>query len=94
MNIEEEFRKWFLEYFTFPYNGKANYNGEKAAYIAGAKMVQEEEFGCALAVRVMQSDLYERLDDLERAECDELVRRWTNILKAQAIRQLHSDEGP
>ena len=31
--------------------------------------------GYALAMRVMQSDLYRNLDPLERSECDELVRR-------------------
>lgn len=31
--------------------------------------------GAALAMRVMQSDLYQQLDDAERADCDELVRQ-------------------
>jgi hypothetical protein len=31
--------------------------------------------GCALAMRVLQSDIYPTLDDAERADCDELVRR-------------------
>lgn len=31
--------------------------------------------GGALAMRVMQSDLYPKLDDVERADCDELVRQ-------------------
>lgn len=34
-----------------------------------------ETFGYALAAHVMQSDLYFNLDDKERAECDELIRR-------------------
>lgn len=38
--------------------------------------VQERRpLGCALAMRVMQSDLYKELDDAERADCDELVQR-------------------
>ena len=37
--------------------------------------VMYETFGYALAVRVLQSDLYAQLDDKERAECDELIRR-------------------
>lgn len=31
--------------------------------------------GCALAMRVMQSPLYQQLDEAERADCDELVRQ-------------------
>lgn len=31
--------------------------------------------GYALAMRVLQSDLYPTLDELERAECDELIAR-------------------
>lgn len=34
-----------------------------------------DSFGYSLAMRVMQSDLYRRLDGRERAECDELIRR-------------------
>lgn len=41
-------------------------------------------FGCILAMRVLQSDLYRQLDDAERAECDELVARWHDILKRTA----------
>lgn len=34
-------------------------------------------FGYALAMRVLQSDLYRQLDERERAECDELIRAAT-----------------
>jgi hypothetical protein len=34
-----------------------------------------DSFGYALAMRVMQSDLYPKLAVEERAECDELIRR-------------------
>ena len=34
-----------------------------------------ETFGYALAMSVLQSPQYARLDDLARAECDELIRR-------------------
>lgn len=34
-----------------------------------------DSHGYALAMRVLQSDLYHRLDDRERAECDELIAR-------------------
>lgn len=37
---------------------------------------QNKTFGGALAMRVLQSDLYHKLDDVERAECDELIRCW------------------
>jgi hypothetical protein len=40
--------------------------------------------GCALAMRVMQSDLREHLDDAERADCDELVRRNLEWFKRDA----------
>ena len=33
-----------------------------------------ETLGYALAMRIMQSGMYDRLDDKERAECDELIR--------------------
>lgn len=36
-----------------------------------------DSFGYALAMRVMQSDLYAQLDDRERAECDALI---SNVL--------------
>ncbi len=31
--------------------------------------------GCALALRVMQSNLYPALDEAERADCDALIRK-------------------
>ena len=31
--------------------------------------------GYALATRVLQSDLYTELDDLERSQCDELIKQ-------------------
>lgn len=34
-----------------------------------------DSFGYALAMRVLQSELYRQLDDRERAECDELIQR-------------------
>lgn len=34
-----------------------------------------DSFGYSLAMRVLQSTLYANLDDKERAECDELIRR-------------------
>ncbi len=37
-----------------------------------------DRFGYALAMRVLQSDLYHQLDDRERAECDELIRAAQN----------------
>lgn len=36
-----------------------------------------DRFGYALAMRVLQSDLYHQLDDRERAECDGLIRAAT-----------------
>lgn len=38
-------------------------------------MSNYDSLGYALAMRVLQSDLYRQLDDTERGECDELVRR-------------------
>lgn len=37
-----------------------------------------------LAMRVMQSDLYGQLDDTERAQCDEQIRRHLDWLKGDA----------
>jgi hypothetical protein len=34
-----------------------------------------QPLGYALAMRVLQSDLYSKLDDKERSECDEIIRR-------------------
>jgi polyhydroxyalkanoate synthesis regulator phasin len=45
---------------------------------------QARTFGCALAMRVLQSDLYRQLDDTERAECDELIARWNAALAGSA----------
>jgi hypothetical protein len=39
------------------------------------RLNERRPLGCFLAMRVMQSDLYRQLDDAERADCDELVRR-------------------
>jgi hypothetical protein len=39
------------------------------------KPARFEAQGFALAARVLQSDLYEKLDAKERAECDEFLRR-------------------
>ena len=36
---------------------------------------QFETEGYALAMAVLQSDLYRKLDDIQRAECDEFIRR-------------------
>ena len=44
----------------------------QSAPIHAAK--QYETFGYALAMHVLQSDLYHNLDDKERAECDEMIR--------------------
>jgi hypothetical protein len=38
-------------------------------------MSNYDSFGYALAMRVMQSDLYPELDERERSECDELIHR-------------------
>lgn len=42
--------------------------------------------GAALAMRVLQSDLYAELDDTERGECDALIRAQQEINK--------NDDGP
>lgn len=44
-----------------------------------------DTFGCALAVRVLQSNLYHKLDDEERSECDELIARWSDHLRAGGL---------
>jgi hypothetical protein len=38
-------------------------------------MANYDSFGYALATRVLQSEVYAKLDERERAECDELIRR-------------------
>lgn len=43
---------------------------------------ERRPLGCALAMRVLQSDLYRGLDDAQRADCDELVRRNLEWCKA------------
>lgn len=53
-------------------------HGDPAWHRVGPVMVQlpkRRPLGCALAMRVMQSDLYPTLDGDERADCDELVRQ-------------------
>jgi hypothetical protein len=51
---------------------------------ADAVDAKSRPFGCALAMGVLQSDLYRQLDDVQRAECDELVRRNLEWFKADA----------
>lgn len=48
---------------------------ELSAAQAGGEWMQYETFGYALAMRVAQSEMYYKLDDKERAECDELIQR-------------------
>ena len=43
--------------------------------LSGRVSDRYETFGYALAMRVLQSPTYARLDDKERAECDELIKR-------------------
>jgi hypothetical protein len=38
-------------------------------------------FGAALATAVLQSNEYHHLDDLARAECDEILEHWKRWLK-------------
>lgn len=40
-----------------------------------------DPFGYALAMRVLQSDLYRKLDDIERGECDEMIARGMDRLR-------------
>lgn len=54
-----------------------------------------ESFGYALAVRVLQSDLYSKLDSKERAECDQLIYNGQAkplVSKMKQIRGMH--QGP
>lgn len=44
-------------------------------YRIAPKLDRYETEGYALAMRVLQSDLYKQLDDRELAECDEFIRR-------------------
>lgn len=51
------------------------FNLEREVQRANAEYFAQrfESFGYALAMRVMQSDLYAQLDDRERDECDALI---------------------
>lgn len=50
--------------------------------------------GSHLAMRVLQSDLYQQLDDSERGECDALIHDFQAWLRAPTARAiLQSDEG-
>lgn len=46
-----------------------------------ARRAESVRLGRVLAVRVLQSDLYRRLNDAERADCDALVRAHVESLK-------------
>lgn len=52
--------------------------------VLAQEAAKRRPLGCALAMRVMQSDLYQQLDDTERADCDELVRRNLEWFKADS----------
>jgi len=52
-------------------------------------MANYDSFGYALAVRVLQSEVYAKLDERERAECDELVRR--GLGRASSSQPAHTD---
>lgn len=67
---------------------------EKSA--AGVGVVHRP-LGCALAMRVMQSDLYKQLDEAERADCDELVQRnleWFKRDSATGVTAVHAPAPP
>lgn len=64
-------------------NGNLLNKGADYAMAVFKHYEQSKTFGCALAMRVMQSHLYAQLDDVERAECDELLRRWFEHLKGK-----------
>jgi hypothetical protein len=52
-----------------------------ADYVPAGVPEPRRPLGCALAMRVIQSDLYRHLDTEQRAECDELIRQnldWCN----------------
>jgi hypothetical protein len=46
-------------------------------FIPPGKSPDYDRFGYALAMRVLQSDLYHQLDERERSECDEFIRAAT-----------------
>lgn len=50
-------------------------NALVAAWNTRAASEQQPQIGYALAMRVLQSDLYRRLDDVERGECEALIAR-------------------
>jgi hypothetical protein len=45
---------------------------------------QSDTFGCALAMEVLQSELYHKLNDEARGECDHLLNRWKDHLRTVA----------
>lgn len=53
-------------------------------FVRASGVQERRPLGGALAMRVLQSDLYRGLDDTERADCDELVRRNLDWCKADA----------
>lgn len=61
------------------------YHQARAALAKVGQLCNQHEiadtFGCALAMRVLQSDLYKQLDDTELGECDELIRRWNAAMR-------------
>lgn len=67
-------------------NGEPLMKGADYAHDAFMFYAKNKTFGCVLAMRVMQSDLYEQLDDTERTECDELIRRWHEHLKQGGLK--------
>ena len=56
-----------------------------------AEPLFDDSFGYALAMRVLQSDLYKQLDDKERAECDELIARGQTPSKSDADWQRYNN---
>lgn len=51
--------------------------------LARAAKTGQAPTGFALAMRVLQSDLYAQLDDIERGECDALIAAGQQALKVQ-----------
>lgn len=63
------------EHYCFAHQGNHSYYS-----VSNCSLCRTRRDGYVLAMRVLQSDLYKQLDDVERAACDSLIGTAREIL--------------
>lgn len=71
--FDEESGRWRRSRIVGPIDGVLAWSDPTETTVDHTAVMRQAPIGHALAMRVLQSDLYRQLDDTERAECDALI---------------------